>query len=227
MRNLIAFAALAAAAPAAPALAQTSQDEQVWVNVTLMGSAKDDLLYFVEAQPRLMEGLSEMRQALLRGAIGWKLNDRLSIYQGYAYVAQPVEGAAPDRDEHRSFQQVSWTLLPGATELSSRTRFEQRWITGFDDTGWRLRQMVRLETPLAAGAKPLKALFSVEGMVAFNDTDWGARSGFDQVRSFAGFEVPLKGKTTVEAGYLNQFVNRPGNANAVNHVASVSLFIRP
>lgn len=227
MRTLLACVALAAAISPTSALARTTRDEQVWINVTVTGSAKDDLLYFVEAQPRLMEGLSEMRQALLRGAIGWRLNDQVSVYQGYAYVVQPVEGPAPDRDEHRSFQQLSWTLVPGATELSSRTRFEQRWVDGFSDTGLRVRQMARLETPFASGTKPLKALLSAEAMFAFNDTDWGARGGFDQLRSFVGVEVPLKGKSTIEAGYLNQLVNRTGGETAVNHVASVSLFVRP
>jgi hypothetical protein len=225
LRILLASAALAL--PLAPACAQTSQDEQAWINVTVTGSLKDELLYFVEAQPRLTEGVSEMRQAILRGAIGWRLSDRVSVYQGYAYIAQPVPGPGADRDEQRSFQQLSWTLLPGATEISTRTRFEQRWVSGFDDTGLRVRQMVRAETPIAPGAKPLKALMSFEGMFALNDTDWGARSGFDQLRSFVGVEVPIKGKSTVEAGYLNQLVNRSGGATAVNHVASVTLNIRP
>lgn len=226
MLRLFPAAALALAF-AVPAAARTQEDEQAWINVTLMGSAKDDLVYFVEAQPRLMERLSEMRQGIVRGAIGWRLSDRVSVYQGYAHIAQPVEGAGADRDEDRSFQQISWTLLPGATEIQSRTRFEQRWVAGFGDTGLRVRQMLRFETPVARGARPLKALVSLEGMAAFNDTDWGARAGFDQLRSFAGVEVPLKGKSTVEAGYLNQLVNRPGGDLAVNHVASLSLFIRP
>jgi hypothetical protein len=227
LRILLAPAALALALPVAPACAQTTQDEQAWINVTVTGALKDDLLYFVEAQPRFTDGVSEMSQAILRGAIGWRLSDRVSVYQGYAYIAQPVPGPGADRDEQRSFQQLSWTLLPGATEISARTRFEQRWVSGFDDMGLRVRQTARVETPIAPGSKPLKGVLSLEGMFALNDTDWGARSGFDQLRSFVGVEVPLKGKSTVEAGYLNQLVNRSGGATAVNHVASVTLNIRP
>lgn len=227
MRPLSVAAAFALAFAAAPASARTSQDQQAWVNVTLMDSAGENIVYFLEAQPRLTDELSQMSQALLRGAAGWKISDRVSLYQGYAYIVQPVEGPGADRDEHRSFQQLSWTLVPGATELSSRTRFEQRWVTGYDDMGLRFRQMVRLETPVASGDKPLKGLVYFEGMAALNDTDWGARGGFDQLRSFAGFEVPLQGRSTVEAGYLNQLVNRSGGDAAVNHVASLSLFVRP
>jgi hypothetical protein len=226
-RPFLTFAALALLTSAAPAWARTAEDEQAWINVTLNGSAGDRLVYFVEAQPRLLEGVSEMQQAILRGAIGIRLSDRVSLYQGYAYIAQPRDGLEPDRDEQRSFQQLSWTLLPGATELSSRTRFEQRWVAGYRDMGLRVRQLARLETPIAPGDKPLKAVMSLEGMFVLNDTDWGSASGFDQLRSFVGLEVPLKGRSTVEAGYLNQLVNSTGGDVAVNHVLSVTLSVRP
>ncbi len=61
---------------------------------------------------------------------------------------------------------------------------------------------------------------------ALNDTDWGARSGFDQVRSFGGVEVPVGGKSTLELGYLNQTINDPGGQRRMNHGVSIAAFIR-
>ncbi|QGP78519.1 DUF2490 domain-containing protein [Sphingobium sp. CAP-1] len=210
----------------APVRAATSEDEQYWLNLTAMGSVKDDLVYFAEVQPRVGDGLSRIDQALFRGAIGWKISPRVTLYQGYAHVAVPIEGGR-DINEERSFQQLNWALgKPWSGELSSRTRLEQRWRSDGNDMGWRLREMLRYEKPLRPDSDAVNALVYAEGFAALNDTDWGARSGFDQLRSFVGAEIGLPGASTIEVGYLNQIINQRAGDSRVNHVASVTLFFR-
>lgn len=210
---------------ATPALAQTREDERLWINLTATGSIGDKLLYFAEVQPRLRDGGGELDQLLLRPAIGWKLNNTLSLYQGYARVVNnPASGA--DRFEDRSFQQANigvGKVGPGA--LSFRLRMEQRWLNDGNDTGWRARAMTRYALPLSEGGT--KLLGWAEPFLALNDTDWGARKGFDQLRSFIGVELPAGGKSTVELGYLNQWIDRPAGARDVNHTLSVTVFVRP
>lgn len=226
MRRLILSLSALASCLGAPAHAETSQDEQFWLNLTSMGSIKDDLVYFAEIQPRIGDGISRIDQALFRGAIGWKFSPSVTLYQGFAHIVVPVEGGK-DVNEERSFQQINWTLgKPWAGELSSRTRLEQRWRSDGDDMGWRLREMLRYEKPLNPGSDALNALVYAEGFVALNDTDWGVRGGFDQLRSFIGAEVGLPGASTLEVGYLNQVINQRGGDTRVNHVASVTLFFR-
>lgn len=210
----------------APASAETRQDEQFWLNLTGMGSIRDDLVYFAEIQPRVGDGVSRIDQALFRGALGWKFSPSVTLYQGFAHIVAPVE-SGKDVNEERSFQQLNWTLgKPWAGELSSRTRLEQRWRSDGNDMGWRLREMLRYEKPLEPNSDALNALVYAEGFVALNDTDWGARDGFDQLRSFIGAEVGLPGASTLEVGYLNQIINQRGGNTRVNHVASVTLFFR-
>ena len=226
MRRLILSLSALASCLGAPAHAETSQDEQFWLNVTSMGSIKDDLVYFAEIQPRVGDGISRIDQALFRGAIGWKFSPSVTLYQGFAHIVVPVE-SGKDVNEERSFQQINWTLgKPWAGELSSRTRLEQRWRSDGDDMGWRLREMLRYEKPLKPGSDALNALVYAEGFIALNDTDWGVRGGFDQLRSFIGAEVGLPGASTLEVGYLNQVINERGGDTRVNHVASVTLFFR-
>lgn len=214
------------AALSAPAAAATVEDEQIWANATLMGTADSGLAYFVEVQPRFADGASRMSQLILRPAIGWRLSPKVTAYAGYAHIALPIENGA-DRNEERFFGQISWTVgkVAGGT-LSSRSRIEHRRLSNGDDTGWRLREMLRYVHPLGNPDRT-RALVSVEGFAALNDTDWGANGGFDQLRSFAGVEVPIGGKSTLELGYLNQAVNDPGRRIRMNHVASVAIFIRP
>ncbi len=219
-------AALSLAALALPAQAATSEDEQLWVNLTAMGSIKGQLVYFAEIQPRVGDGVSRIDQALFRGALGVKLSRDITLYQGYAHVVVPIEGGK-DANEERSFQQLSWTLArPKDAEISSRTRLEQRWRSNGSDMGWRLREMLRVEHALKPGSDAVNALAYGEVFFALNDTDWGARKGFDQLRSFAGVEIGLPGASTMEVGYLNQLIDQGGSRQRVNHVASVTLFFR-
>lgn len=209
-----------------PARAATREDEQFWLNLTAMGSIKGDLVYLAEVQPRIGDGVSRVDQSLFRGAVGWKFSPALTLYQGYAHVVVPVEGGK-DINEERSFQQLNWALgKPWGGELSSRTRLEQRWRSDGDDMGWRAREMIRYEKPLKPGSDTVNALVYAEGFAALNDTDWGARDGFDQLRSFFGAEIGLPGASTLEVGYLNQLVNQRAGNHRVNHVASVTLFFR-
>lgn len=226
MRRLALCLSASLALLALPARAATREDEQLWINLTAMGSVKGKLVYFAEIQPRVGDGVSRVDQALFRGAIGWKFSPAITLYQGFAHVVAPT-GGGTDVNEERSFQQLNWMLgKPWGGELSSRTRLEQRWRSDGDDMGWRLREMLRYERPLKAGSDAVNALVYAEGFVALNDTDWGARSGFDQLRSFAGAELGLPGASTIEVGYLNQVINQRAGDSRVNHVASVTLFFR-
>ncbi|AEG48531.1 Protein of unknown function DUF2490 [Sphingobium chlorophenolicum L-1] len=226
MRRLFPVLAACLAFPVSHAQARTAEDEQLWVNLTAMGAVSGKLVYFAEVQPRMGDGASRLDQLLLRGAVGWKLSPRLTVYQGYAHVVQTVEGGR-DVNEERSFQQVSWVMgKPWGGELSSRTRLEQRWRSNGGDMGWRLREMLRYEKPLRPGSDAVNALIYGEGFVALNSTDWGAKGGFDQLRSFVGAELGLGGASTAEIGYLNQYIDQRGGNARVNHVASITLFFR-
>jgi hypothetical protein len=215
-----------AACIGSPALAETAHDEQAWINLTAIGSVSGDLVYFAEVQPRFGNG-ARLDQLLLRGAAGWKLSPSVTVYQGYAHVVTAIEGG-PDINEERSFQQLGVALdKPLGGELSSRTRLEQRWRSNGSDTGWRLREMLRYEHPLTADSDAVNGLVWTEAFVAFNDTDWGARGGFDQLRTFVGAEVGLPGASTVEVGYLNQTINQTAGRTRMNHAASLTLWYRP
>jgi hypothetical protein len=210
---------------ASRAHAETREDEQVWVNLTAMGGVSGKLVYFAELQPRIGEGVSRLDQLILRGALGIKLSRNITLYQGYAHVAVPVDGGR-DVNEERSFQQLSWILARGTgSEFSSRTRLEQRWRSNGSDLGWRLREMLRYEHAFNPRHHGPNALVYSELFVALDDTDWGARAGFDQIRNFIGLEIPVGGASTIEAGYLNQLIDQ-SRVSRMNHVLSLSLFLR-
>lgn len=215
----ISAAAWFAVVPGAAIAAE--EDTQIWSQTVAQGPISGDVVYHAELQSRFGNDVSEVAQLLIRPAIGVRVNGRISVYQGYAYVRTPQ--AMGETIEHRSFQQLNWSLgQPGGVALSARTRLEQRWLSNGEDTGHRLRQMIRAAVPLQRGKGPALLGWS-EGFFALNGTDWGARGGLDRVRTFAGVEVPVSGRITVEAGYLNQYVRRA----QMHHVGMLALMLRP
>ncbi|KQQ13597.1 hypothetical protein ASF53_11515 [Methylobacterium sp. Leaf123] len=219
------LAALCLIATGARTSAEPVQDGQLWINTSLFGSV-GDVAYFAEVQPRIGNGISQLDQLILRPAVGWKVNDALVLYQGYAYVE---DHGMRDmvRIEDRSFQEINWKIGEvSGVKVSSRTRFEQRWQSTGRDVGFRLRENVRFAVPLPQDWGSVSAVGWTELFVALNDTDWGARAGFDRIRAFIGLELPIGGKSTVEIGYLNQTARTQAGGTELDHILSLNLFVR-
>jgi hypothetical protein len=224
MTRLAALFALSAfTLSAGPALAD-EQDNQVWTNVTVQQKLGGKLLLWAETQGRFGDDASRLSQSIIRPGLGYQASPTVTVWAGYARVTNPGPGL--DVKEDRLWQQLSWNagkVLGGA--LSSRSRLEQRNLNTGDDTGWRLRQLFKYDRPFGETGGPSLVVTS-ETFVAVNDTDWGVRGGFDQMRNFAGVGFPVAPKTRVEVGYLNQYINRVGDNDRTNHIASFSLLKR-
>jgi hypothetical protein len=218
----ISLAALLALTPIAAA--QAEDDVQGWGAFTANGAVKGDLFVWAEAQLRLTDDFGDGVQTLLRPAIGARIARDAHAVIGYAHVhTDPANGASTT--EHRVWQQVQFAPLrtgAGRALVISRTRLEQRMFEGRDDTGWRLRQMIRLQAPVANDGR-VQAIAYSEPFFNLNDTRWGARGGVDQWRNFIGVGLPIGDRLRAEPGYLNQTVFRAGE-NRSNHIVNFALF---
>jgi len=222
MRNLTAvLAALPALLLATPAHAD--EDRQVWLATTAQGAVKGDLYLWLEGQARVTDDVSRVGQWIIRPAIGVRVAPDATVLAGYAYVPTKAQGGTLQR-EHRPWQQVQFPLLRGRDGkplLINRTRMEQRMIEGASRTGWRLRQFVRVQVPIARGGD-VQAVGYTEGFFNLNATDFGARKGVDQWRTFVGVGLPLAKGVRIEPGYLNQRVFRRGE-DRTNHILNATL----
>jgi hypothetical protein len=180
---------------------------------------------WLEAQPRWAGSADNL---LLRPAIGVQVSPSAQLLAGYM-LADTYLANAPRRREHRTWQQALLRVAgtPGKAVLMSRTRLEQRFFEGFADDGWRLRQFLRGQLWLGDNSdnRALSVIGVSEAFVSFDSTSWGQRAGLEQWRNFVGLGVPLDDRLTLEAGYLNQRLIRPG-ADRSNHVLNINLFYR-
>lgn len=137
----------------------------------------------------------------MRPGVGWRASPRLDLWAGYAHVTLRRPG--PDGVEHRAWQQATYPIAEIAGgRLTGRTRLEQRFREGGDDTGWRLRQFVRWSRPVAG--PDISLVLSNETFIALNETDWGQGDGFDQNRAFVGLGWQVTRKVRLEGGYMSQ-----------------------
>lgn len=214
-------AMLALAGPAA-----AEEDKQAWGAAVASGTVKGDLFVWMEGQFRSTDDIGGGSQVIVRPGIGARIGRDAHAIAGYAYVrTRSASGALTQ--EHRPWQQIQFAAVrhaDGTPMVISRTRLEQRMIEGRADTGWRLRQFVRVQAPIARDGA-IQAIVWSEGFFNLNSTGWGARDGIDQWRNFVGIGLPVTGRIRVEPGYLNQHVFRAGE-DRTNHVLSATLSVR-
>jgi hypothetical protein len=214
-----------------------SQDFRLWSPVYLTVKLPSRFLAYMEVNPRFadLDDAGHIDQLLIRPAVGYQLNDNLSIWQGYAWVGNFNQKHTPPQspffEENRIYQQVNYTHKFSNFKFFSRTRLEERWIEHADGTAVRFRQMLRLDYPLPIA--PDWALVSYdEILVNLNTvgaiTGKGPAAGFDQNRFFLGVNKKFNQYFNMDFGYQNQLLNSrqlSGLANQLNHMILFQFFI--
>jgi len=213
-----------------PALAETEDDEGLWLLALgqgSLGSAEQEpakLRWWLDVQARFSNESDGFGQSLVRPGIGYAINGQTSLWLGYAWIrTSPSSGS--DFDEHRIWQQLIWSKPLSRVSFLSRTRLEQRFRDDGSDTGWRLRQFFKASYALS-GNPNVSLVGYDELFFGLNDTDWGARSGFDRNRLFLGVGWRLGNSGhSMEIGYLNQFTDAASGKDLMEHILSLNVFL--
>lgn len=223
MNNLLKTVIAAASTLLLPLASPAASDTQLWNAVAINGPVNDDskLLVWFDGHARSRDNISDLGVSIIRPALGWRVSSKLSLWTGYASVVARRENA-PNLRENRIWQQATFPLgeFMGG-RLSGRTRLEQRFADRGNDTGWRIRQFVRYARPFEDTDYSFIAWNEL--FVGFNDTDWGARGGYDQNRTFIGAGWQVAKNIRLEGGYLLNNINRDG-PSVTNHVISFGIF---
>ena len=206
------------------------EDWQTWGAVIATGALAEphhNVEYWLEGQGRFNDDSSRFNQGIVRAALGYRVAERAVLWMGYGYIPNDPPQQRDNVIEHRIFQQLTWSCAEPLLgfSLASRSRVEQRTIEGADDTGWRLRQFVKLTRPFAQHPRWYWSLWD-ELFLNLNDTDWGADGGIDQNRVFAGVGYRLAPNARAEVGYMNQLVRREQRDDASNHITSLTVLLR-
>jgi hypothetical protein len=218
---------LVSLAVALPAADLTAAEEAggAWLILShtgMIGDATDPgpWRYGLQGEFRYFARDPALHQYVLRTGLGFRVNPRVSLWGGYAYFGTDVHGSGSVR-EHRGWQQLDWDFaVRDRSRLRSRTRLEQRFVDGREETGWWLRQRFLYES-LMPRSETLRWLLGVETFHSLRQTPW-LDSGLVQWRVMAGIGFRLAG-TEVETGYMYQHAEVSGRVDAGNHLLIVSL----
>ena len=224
LHALTASLVLCAASLLSPLLAPaiSAQDTQGWTALFANGQLDEDspLLLWFDGHARFSDDISRLGVSIIRPGIGTKINDRISLWTGYAWVVSRADGRS-SITEHRIWQQATYRIAQTSFgTLTGRTRLEQRFLETGDDTGWRARQFLRWSTPLSPR---WTATAWNETFIALNDTDFGANASYNQNRFFAGLRWKVTPRASLEGGYLLNHIN--GTQDQTNHNISLSLIV--
>lgn len=220
---------IACAATAAETAAQTNHDAGGWFaifgNGRIESREESPLRWWLDGHFRLLDDAGGFNQFIIRPGLGYALSDEHTLWQGYAYIRTSPAGSGKDFDEHRTWQQWMYAPTAGDWSFVHRSRLEQRWVETGSDVGLRWRQMLRVQYKLPDAPRWSLIAWN-EAFFHLNDTDWGARAGFDQNRAFlgVGFKPAPDARVRIEVGYLNQFIHRRGGEHGMNHILSLNLF---
>lgn len=214
-----------------------NQDFRLWSPVFLTVKLPSSFLAYMEVNPRFadLDDAGHIDQLLLRPAIGYQLTEKVSIWQGYAWVGNFNQKHTPPQspffEENRIYQQINYAHKFPALNTLSRARLEERWIEGAAGTAVRLRLMLRGLYPL-----PIAPEWGVvsydEVFINLNTVDQvqsrGPAAGFDQNRFFIGINRTFSKYFNMDFGYQNQLLNSrsiPNLANQMNHVILLNFYI--
>lgn len=189
----------------------------------------------LEAQIRREEMGREWQQLLVRPGINYQLSPTLSASAGWAYVRTYPYGDYPadtEFPEQRAWEQLTHSFSALGLEWQQRLRLEQRWIGEMAQSGrdyeldnWRyenrIRYLLRTSLPLTEDKKTYLALWDE---VFFNFGSNVVGNHFDQNRAFIGIGHQLSRHTRLEAGFMEQTLQRRGgNIWEHNHTFTVWL----
>ena len=205
-----------------PLLADTIEDGRYWFALSTQGKLPlKDWGWMFDVNQRYRDEGAHADSFFIRTGISHQINPKTSIGLGFDHIVNHPAGKAAS-DENRLWQQIAYKFDPIlGVNLSSRSRLEQRWREGGNDTAYRLRQMIKATVPLDINPK-LSIITYDELFINLNETDWGVRRGNDQNRAFLGVNWAFTPSASIETGYLNQYVNTR-NTDRLNHVLATTL----
>lgn len=232
-RGAIAALAFALVVTAMPPAHGQIQDAGVWLGAFAQGDFQSagpkerNARWWFDANTRFLGDDFELFQTVIRPGVGRQLDEQQSVWLGYAWIGESLPGL--DFHENRIWEQ--WILNQDYRDVTFqfRSRLEQRFVSTGTQVGWRFRQLFRAQRPVAGSSNLLWVAWD-EIFFHLNDTDWGARTGYNQNRVFVGLgRIPTaNARRRTEIGYLYQQINvAEDGADLSNHILSINIFFSP
>ena len=175
----------------------------------------------LEINPRIQENITHINQLFVRPSVGYKLNDNLSIWQGFGWITNYIPRFSR---EERLWQQLLHEKSFSKFKLTNRLRLEERFMQDVHGVPLRTRYLLRAMFPFE---KTKKWFFvtSDELFVNFDNHFEGPQAGIDQNRFFVGLNHKISDNVNLEGGYQMQYLNRQSpTTDRLNHIILINMY---
>lgn len=195
-----------------------------------------------DVQLRGTDEMEHVQTLLIRTGINFHLNKQFILTGGYAYISNrtAAAGVTGYAAEHRLWEQLIFNHKLNRIMVQHRVRLEQRFLPVVSVDGGELktddrvfatraRYFIRNIVPFRKQESFRKGLFaSVQDEIFFNVTGTDKVNGkvFDQNRLLLGIGYRLNAAFDLEAGYMNQYISRRGDAFSNNHIIQLGGYLR-
>ena len=113
----------------------SSDDIGLWLAVFDRGDISHDSLpdaykWWFDGHLRLFDDSDGFGQSIVRPGIGYSLSDQTTAWVGYGWIRtsparRPGQGPVSDIDEHRLWQQLTWSQKVESVTVGLRSRMEE------------------------------------------------------------------------------------------------------
>lgn len=185
----------------------------------------ENFLYQLHLEVRFTDSKAKLDEVFETVGIGYKLRPNLVFWVAYDDYQDVVRGTnARFTFEHRPWQAIQWGFYDsGTVQLTSLTRFEQRFFQTTHTWEYRLRERLILSLPEFIKEKYTPTFYQE---FFFDVTPNNGSNLIPENRVFAGVAIPTTQKTSLTVGYLNQFqIMAP--TNAMSHTLYLTFTVRP
>lgn len=208
--------------------ADTNDIFGVWGSVTLQGDLSpisSDLnryKWIVMNQTRTKDDSikgSRESENLLFAQIGYQATDTMSFWLGYVHDwILPLNKKT--FEENRPYLDFLWTPKMGDLHFMARSRMEARIHQSNDETGYRYRQLMQVNYPIA-NVEGLSAYLGDEIFFYLNQNNFG-KLGFTENRVFSGLSYQFTEHFGTDLGYMGQYVDTISGNNLFTHNLQVN-----
>jgi hypothetical protein len=210
-------------------------DRQLWFSFSHQGRVSKDWGYWFTLQHRTKNNFASNLYVDLTGlGATYFATDNLRVSAGYAFglLFPSVTNQSFFRDEHRSWQMVSYSYVSHRLRLTQMARSEQRFIksaTGeYLKRGYSLRQRFGYSVTLCIMVNNKQYRQGSYGGVLNEEILANAYAAdhanrFDQNRAFAGMFYQLTNGLQLQLGYLNVVAATPKGYDVV-HAIRMAVF---
>ena len=198
--------------------ADVERDDRVWLTYQADYNLSPQIKAMIQIQPYWRNEGSHRDQITIRPGLYYQISNSVYIGGGYAYNLG-FNNSNQHTHEQRLWEDIGVTLLENSSyKIQERTRFEHRQFEHQGEMSTGLRQLVKMSFQLS----PIySAIISDEAYFNLNKTAQ-VQSGFDQNRLFLGIGRKVFGATSIELGYLNQYV-AISSPDRMNHVIAINI----